>query len=387
MSVEQSLLALENYIIAENFRGYDPYDTLTSWLPFKFLGKWPAAIATQIQKRNPVNIRPLLGINKGINPKAFGLFLQAYSILYRNTGREVYLEKASFFFNWLSNNYSKGYSGKCWGYNFPWSNPEKYMDAYIPSSVVTGFVSKGVFEYYQITRSSDAKELLESACLFLNNDLEKVVDVKGISISYTPIQKDICYNSSLLAAETFAKTYSINNDETLKNLAIRAVDFVIDKQHENGKWNYSINLEQTKEQEQIDFHQGYVLESIFEIKNILHICNDRWENAIEKGLKFYVEEQFDKSGRSFWRLPKKYPVEIHNQSQGIITLLKLKGYYSGSVTFAKKIAEWTIINMQGKDGHFFYQKFKTHTNKISYMRWSNAWMFLALTYLIINRND
>jgi len=387
MKIEQSLNDLENYIIKENFRGYDPYDTLTSWVPLKLLGKWPSAIATQIQKRNPVNIRPILGIRKGINPKAYGLFLQAYSLLYKNTYEVEYLEKANHFFEWLSNNYTKGYTGKCWGYNFPWANPEKYLDAHTPSSVVTGFVSKGLFEYYKITKSDEAKELLESACLFLNHDLEKVIDKNGISISYTPVQKDICYNSSLLAAETFAKTYSINNNETLKQLAIRAVDFVINKQHENGKWNYSINLEQTKEQEQIDFHQGYVLESIFEIKNILRISNQKWENAIETGLRFYIEKQFHASGRSFWRLPKKYPVEIHNQSQGIITMLKLKNYYPESDNFAKTIAKWTINNMQAQDGHFFYQKFRMRTNRISYMRWSNAWMFLALTYLTVNKNE
>jgi hypothetical protein len=34
--------------------------------------------------------------------------------------------------------------------------------------------------------------------------------------------------------------------------------------------------------------------------------------------------------------------------------------------------------MQGKDGHFYYRLGKYHKNKISYMRWSQAWMFLAL---------
>ena len=73
MDYNNSFKKLEDYIIRENYKGYDPYDTLTSYIPFKILGKWPSAIATQIQKRNPVNIRPLLGIRKGINPKAFGL--------------------------------------------------------------------------------------------------------------------------------------------------------------------------------------------------------------------------------------------------------------------------------------------------------------------------
>ena len=144
--IQKSFNKLLNYIESENFKGYDPYDTLNSWIPFKHLGKWPAAIATQLQKRNPINIRPLLGIKKEINPKAFGLFLQAYSILYQKTHKKEYLDKADYFFNWLKDNYSKGYSGYCWGYNFPWANPNEYKKKHTPSSVVTGFVCKGIFE-------------------------------------------------------------------------------------------------------------------------------------------------------------------------------------------------------------------------------------------------
>ncbi len=377
---------LEAYIEKEEFKGYDPYDTLNSWIPFKLLGKWPAAIATQIQKRNPINIRPLLGIKKEKNPKAFGLFLQAYSILYQKTKNPDYLEKANYFYTWLNNNYSKGYSGKCWGYNFPWANPKEYKAAFIPSSVVTGLVVKGLYEYYIITKRNNVINLIESACLFLEKDLLRFENEEGISFSYTPITKDICYNASLLAGESFARLFSIKPDKIeYRNLAIKSVDFVIKRQHKDGKWNYAIDLDLKKEQQQIDFHQGYVLESIYEIKRLLNIDNKKWEITLKNGLNYYINKQFHNSGRSYWRLPKKFPVDIHNQSQGIITLLKLKGYNYKTLSFVKKIAEWTINNMQSKGGHFYYQIFKTHKNRISYMRWNNAWMFLALSLLLTEK--
>jgi len=34
--------------------------------------------------------------------------------------------------------------------------------------------------------------------------------------------------------------------------------------------------------------------------------------------------------------------------------------------------------MQSKNGYFFYQKKRFFKNKISYMRWSQAWMLYAL---------
>jgi len=205
--IEQSFEKLRDYIESEKFKGYDPYDILTSWMPFKYLGKWPSAIATQIQKRNPINIRPLLGIKKGINPKAFGLFLQSYSLLYKKTGKKEYLDKADYFFSWLFENYSKGYSGYCWGYNFPWANPKHFYDSYTPSSVVTGFVCKGIYEYWRATNDEQAKKVIISASEFVLKNIPVSNDSNGICFSYTPMERDLCCNASLLAAEILAKAY------------------------------------------------------------------------------------------------------------------------------------------------------------------------------------
>lgn len=381
-NIQKSFSKLLEYVESEDFKGYDPYDTLNSWVPFHWLGKWGSILATQFQKRNPINIRPFLGIKKNYNPKAMGLFLQAYSILYNKTKNKEYLDKANFFFEWLKENYSKGYSGYCWGYNFPWANPKHYYDSYTPSAVVTGFVCKGIYEYFKITNDEKAKEILISSSDFILNDIPLTEDKNGICFSYTPMQRDLCFNSSLLAAEILAKTYVMSHKSEFKEKVISAVDWVISHQKDDGRWNYSIDIKSGNERQQIDFHQGYVLESIYEIKKVLNIKNEKWEESLEKGMKFYIEQQFFSDGSSYWRWPKKWPVEIHNQAQGIITLLKLNKYYPNSEEFASIIARWTIKNMQAKDGHFYYQNFKYYKNKISYMRWSNAWMFLALAYLL-----
>lgn len=380
--INHSIRKLQNYIEKENFKGYDPYDTLNSWVPFHWLSKWGPILATQFQKRNPINIRPLLGIKKKINPKAFGLFLKAYSLLYAKTKKEVYLEKADYFFNWLKENYSKDYSGYCWGYNFPWASSEKYAEKYLPSSVVTGFVCRGIYEYSKITNNEKAKELIINASVFILNDIPLTEDRNGVCFSYTPYMKDLCFNASLHAAEILARAYTFTQQSVLKEEAVNAVNWVIAHQKKDGRWNYSINPKTRIERKQIDFHQGYILESIFEIIKILNVQNGKWEESIKKGLKFYREQQFFDNGSSYWRWPNKYPIEIHNQAQGIITFLKLKGYYPDAEKFAHTISTWTISNMQAKDGHFYYQNFKFHKHKISYMRWSNAWMFLALSELI-----
>lgn len=371
-----------NYIEKENFRGYDPYDTLLSPFPFKSLGKWGPILATQIQKRNPINIRPFLGIKKGINPKAFGLFLHAYSLLYSQEKNSNYLKKMNYFYDWLKNNSSSGYKGISWGYNFPWANPEQYLKSFVPSTVVTGFVCRGLFNFYKATKNNEVISVLGKAKEFVLDEVPSYEDETGKSISYTPLLRDVCYNASLHAGEILAMNYFFNPDEKLKKIIIDIVNFVVHRQKEDGSWAYSEDPVTGNERQQIDFHQGYIIESIYEIKNLVNIQNESWESAIKKGLTYYRSKQFFASGQSLWRIPKKYPVEIHNQSQGIITFAKLKDYDYEYIDFARVVATWSIKNMQNKKGYFYYRINRFYKNRISYMRWSQAWMFLALSTLL-----
>jgi hypothetical protein len=378
---------LITYVESQDFTGYDPYDTLLSWIPFHWLGKYGPVLAIQFQKRNPFNIRPLLGIKKDYNPKAMGLFLHAYSMLWSKTKKAEYKQKADFCFQWLENNYTAGYSGMGWGYNFPWASTLKYLKPYTPSAVVTGFVCRGIMEYYNCNPDPGIKKIISGAASFTRHDLEQTKDETGICISYTPVKKDICFNASLLGAEVLALNYQLNNADEDGQTAIQAVNYVISRQKQSGLWAYSID-EKGKERIQTDFHQGYVVESIFRIMKIFdqqppgeywHVERSKWVEAIKLGAKYYFDAQFHASGRSYWRLPKKWPVDIHNQAQGIITFQILKELCPEYRDFPETITKWTIENMQHPiRGYFYYQKFKTHTHKIPYIRWSQAWMMLAL---------
>ena len=382
--IKNSLDNLGRWCEKYNYKGYDPYDTLNSPFNFRIFGKWGPALAIQIQKRNPVNIRPLLGIKKGFNPKGMGLFLKAYSMLYQKTGEKKYLEKADWLLNWLDTNYSEGYSGKCWGYNFDWASPGSYLPAYTPSVVVTSFVVDGIFEYFKVTQNELAKELINEAARYIISDIPVTELPEGISYSYTHLSKGCCYNASLLAAEILAKSDFVNGLNNYRDQIKRSVDFVLSKQKPTGEWWYSYDPENGTERKQIDFHQGFVLVSLANLVELSIGPDAPLENAIRKGLDYYRAEQFYDNGRSLWRIPKKWPVEIHNQAQGIITFSRLKSFDSSYGSFAETIAQWTIDNMQSPKGYFYYRSTPLFMNKIPYMRWSQAWMFLALAEILNN---
>lgn len=339
----------------------------------------------QLIKRSPVNFRPLLGIRKGINPKGYGLFLHAYSILSQLGffNKKEAEDKAYFFFNWLVNNPSKGYSGHCWGYNYYW--PHRYgpdVPAFTPSVVVTGFVARALLCYYERFHNEEVKKILKGAAEFVLHDIHLYKGNDGYCFSYTPIKKDLTVNANLLAAEVLAYCDYINGEKKYQEYIEQVIKFTFSTQNDDGSWYYSFEYETRKPKKQIDFHQGYVLESLLRIFEYTDVDLGSCKNNLEKGLKFYFENQFSKDGWGYWRLPSKWPVDIHNQSQGIITFCAFREYNEECFQFADKIADWTIRHMQGKNGNFYYQKWPFLTNKVSYLRWNQAWMLLALTQLI-----
>lgn len=381
---ELSLLRVKKYIEENKYKGYDPYDTLNSYVPFHWFGNKAQFIAIQLQKRNPINIRSLLGIRKEINPKAMGLLLHAYCNIYRIFPTPNLENKIFEIVEWLAENYSKGYSGHCWGYNFVWAGKTKTLKKFHPSIVVTAFIGKGLFEYIKLTGNPKARELFLSSVKYITNDLPVTEDESGICFSYTDIIKDCCYNASMLGAEILVKASSLTANTEWDYMASRATDFVIKRQHKDGKWNYDIDIKTGAEKKQVDFHQGYVIDSIAEVYRYSKNKKPEYLVSINKGLAFYKSQQFYENGQSLWRWPRSFPVEIHNQSQGIISFMRNSDVNPAYQEFASRIADYTIDNMQDKNtGSFYYRKYKWFDNKIPFMRWSQCWMFLALTELLL----
>jgi len=369
----QTLADLQQNIGSNDFKGYDPYDVLKSPLPFQWLGKWGPILAIQATKRSPVNLRSLLGIPKGENPKGIGLLLNAYSQM--SDPDEELLKKL---FERLLDLRTKDATGYAWGYDFPWASPIKFLPAWSPTIVVTGFIAQGIFAYYKITKDPMAMEVLEGISAFMLS-LPTTENESGICFSYSSTMQDICFNASMLGAEHFARMYSLTMDERSKELALKATSFTIQHQLENGAWPYSLNKE-GEARMQVDFHQGFVICSLLEVIEHLKGVPEEWNKALTRGVEFYRREQFTEEGRSLWRWPKKWPIDIHHQAQGIITFSRL-----GNVEFAQRIADWTIDNMCGNDGSFYYRVHRWGKDRSRYMRWGQAWMALALAELINSR--
>jgi len=389
-NLKNSIKQLHQHCVDCSFKGYSLYDSHNSFIPFEKLGKTISFLVNQVVKRSPVNLRKVLGVKKDLNPKGVGLFLHAYALMHDsgilpdNEAIKLMNEK----FLWLKDNHSQGYSGYCWGYNYDWPRSDGSMfHAYTPSVVVTAFICRGLLEYYKITQEETVKSMIKSACEFVKNDVHCTISEKGRCYSYTPVQQDLVINANLLAAEILAYDDYLSGETQYLNEVKEVLEFTLAHQNGDGSWYYSISPKSGEPKKQIDFHQGYVVDSMDILTRIYQLKGEKYENSIKKGVRFYFEDQFHKNGYCYWRIPKVWPIDIHNQSQGILTFVRFAKQDDRFLAFAETIFKWTAKNMRSSKGYFYYQKYSFFTNKTNYLRWNQAWMLLATTTLYTKNNN
>ncbi len=153
------------------------------------------------------------------------------------------------------------------------------------------------------------------------------------------------------------------------------------KQNADGSWPYGEGLTQRW----IDnFHTGYNLVALKTLSNVIQ--EGGLLDSISRGFNFYVKHFFLSNGIPKYYHDKVWPIDIHSVSQSIVTLCELSSMHAGARTLASRVCLWALSNMQSKEGYFYYQKTRFYKNKISYMRWSQAWMLYALALFLGTAN-
>jgi hypothetical protein len=378
----ESLEKLISYCEKEGYKGYDPYDGLNSRLfqklPVLPKARFPRLAWIQLFKRLPINLRPLVGIKKDYNPKGLALFLTGYVNLAKAEGLEKHADRINFFALKLIESKTPGYSGNCWGYNFPWESKAFYFPKFTPTIVASTFAANALIDAYDVTQNQRFLDEGISTKDFILKDLNRTVDEKGnFAFSYSALDHTSVFNATLLGARLLSRIFSYTKDRELLETARKTIAYCCDHQKPDGSWPYST----LPWHQWIDnFHTGFNLEAIVEYRR--YSGDHSFDNNIEKGMKYYLETFFDAEGRSAYYSNSLYPIDIHAPSQLFATLYRA-GIFAENRDLADRVLKWTIINMQSPQGYFYYQKRKYLTNKIPYIRWAQAWIFYGITYYLL----
>ena len=382
-----SFLKLKAYCEKEQYKGWDPYDGLNSKvfqaLPFKYwdLGR---AIWIQIFKHSPINFRRLLLVPKEYNAKGVALFLLGYCNLYKLAKggcndfgkKEQLLAKINEITTLLLSLKSTGYSGACWGYNFDWQARRLFLfKKHTPTVVATCFCVEALLESFEITKNEAVLKETLTAANFVVNDLTRTPNGNGFFFSYSVKDgNNTVINASLLGAKILSLCYKYTKNEEYFKFAKKAIETACELQKEDGSWIYGLLPIQYR----IDsFHTGYNLDAISMYQNCTG--DNQFNSYLEKGFVYYIAHFFEADGTPKYYNNKTYPIDIHCPAQLFVTLSKLDRFKAHN-DLATKVFNWSINNMQSSKGFFYYQLKKGLSSKIPYMRWSNAFMFNAMTF-------
>jgi len=375
-----SLDALFRYCRSREWHGHDPYDALNSRLLRRLSSRnrWVRLAFIQTLKRLPVNLRGILDVERNLNPKGLSLFLNGCLNLFHLTGEEEYRQLCRRFASLLEERSCRGYSGYCWGYDFDWQSRFFFLPRGTPTTVNTVFVANALLNLHQTLEDEHALEMARSSCDFLLRDLQRREDESGICFSYTPLDPLQVYNASILAGQLLCRVHFLCGEETFLRVSREASRYVCAHQNRDGSWFYG----KADSQRWVDgHHTGFILVALHDI--VSRTGDETIAGPLDRGLSFYRHHLFRQDGAPKYYRHHLYPIDTHCAAQGIITFSRLRARMKGSLDPARRVAGWMIDNMQDPKGYFYYRKGRLLTNKIPYMRWSQAWMFYALTELLL----
>ena len=376
-AVTQKLLA---YCKGNNWAGYDPYDALNSRvvkaLPF-LDSRFPRLFLTQALKRSPINVRPLMRIPKTQNSKAIALFLSAFLKLSKTELADKE-DLAGLMIDRLIALRSPDAPYWCWGYSFPWQTRTIIVPVGTPNLVCTTFTATALLDAFEQRQDSKCLNMAVNAAEYIVNELHWEESDGRCGFSYPlPSLRSQTHNANFLAAALLSRVYKYTGKLKFLDTAIKVARFSAKKQRADGSWYYG----EEPSQHWIDnFHTGYNLCAL------QALCRDagtsEFEECIRRGLDFYRAHFFREDGATKYFHARTYPIDIHCVAQSILTLVAFKELEPTNLRLAHSVFRWAMNYMWDDAGFFYYRVLRLGTIRTSYMRWSQAWMLLALSTLL-----
>jgi hypothetical protein len=378
--LKATTLRLLEYCREHEWRGHDPYDALNSpilaSLPL-VNARVPRLALTQLLKRSPLDLRSVLGVPETENPKAIALFLMALlklsrlGLVDRGDLVEVMVEK-------LVALRADNTPYWCWGYSFPWQTLKLLVPKAAPNLVCTVFVANALFDAYEVTRDERVLKMAVSAGEYVRDVLYWSDGDVRAGFSYpVPSLRAQCHNANFLAAALSCRVFAHTGQIEFVEPALKATRYSTAQQRDDGSWSYG----ESSTQLWVDnFHTGYNLCALRSISE--HVPTAEFDRHIRRGFEFYRAHFFREDGAPRYFHNRTYPIDSHSVAQSVITLLRFRDLHTEVSTLAQRVATWALDHLWSEKGYFYYQVLRFYTNKTPYMRWSQAWMLLALSTLL-----
>lgn len=372
----ESLTMVQDWVEKHDYRGYEPFDGLSSWFrPLAFNHEFLERLLQQLIRQCPINIRPIMGVKPQDSTKGRGYMAWGYLRLYRINHQQAYLDKAKACLEWLDEHKVSRFANHSWSNHFDFVGRGGGYTSNDPIIVWTSLIGHAYIEAFEATNNDWFLGIADSACKWIL-ELPREKTQKGDCISYLADRQLSIHNANMLGASILARTAKHTGNPDYLSAARSAMEYSCLQQLPDGSWWYA---EDPKFQWIDNFHTGYNLDSL---KYYIDATGDNdFYPQLKKGLKYFKENFFEPSGCPKYYHNRTYPVDIQCAAQAIDTLAKFGNESPECIELAKKVALWTINNMQDKQGYFYYREYPLIKSKIPMLHWGQATMYKALAQL------
>jgi hypothetical protein len=374
--LETAIEALTRWLVDHDYEAYDPGDGQLS--PLRFLtGNRPILqrVLTAAVLRAPFNVRPMLGIRahrstKGMGYIAWG-FIKRYA--WKREGR--YEQLARNCLDWLIKHRAPGQQHYCWGNHFAFSTRAGTIPAGEPTIVWSSLIGQAFLEASMVLGEEKYFDVAQSVSEWILT-LPREKTKMGICLSYVGFKQSSIHNSNMLGAALLAQTGKRCGNAEALEVAHQAMLYSCNRQNEDGAWFYG---EDPKYHWIDNFHTGYNLDSL---KRYSRATGDgTFKGVLERGYQYFKQNFFENNGRPKYYHDRIFPTDIQCSAQAIDTLTYFAEEDASSLGVAQQVADWTIKEMQDKDGHFYYRDLGWTKNRTAMLHWGQGTMLKALTHL------
>lgn len=316
MSCNSDIQLIERIACKNSLATYDSYDIWKTkpgliikqlYYKNKYIGILPAGLLTFFDQY--INNRIRFGYKKQEFPIVRAQAALSLINLYHFKKKHIYLIFAKKHIDWLLNNYSKGYSGYCWGLSFNWVySANKIYNKNVPFSTHSPYPLEAMVKYYEITKDKNLIEPIKSVFYFLENDIKIMRESKNILVLSYSTEKDRIVtnaNSYLMYMYSLMINFFPEKKEYIENKVIRIFNFLVSVQNKDGSWLYSPFNDDTF----IDcFHSVFVLKNIIKTNSLIKLRNSN--KIVSIGYRYIIDNFIDYNKFLFRRFTRSNKISI-----------------------------------------------------------------------------
>ncbi|MCH8218790.1 MAG: hypothetical protein IH892_18690 [Planctomycetes bacterium] len=297
-----------------------------------------------------------------------------YLLLYKLTREPDFKDSAIRCLEWLMANKSPKFETYSWANHYDYASRGGRYGKHDSIIVWTALIGHVFLDGWEDLGESRFLNVANSSCRWILSLSREVTDT-GTCLSYHALEQSSIHNANMLGASILIRLLKYTGDSACEEAALSSLSFSMSRQHEDGSWPYG----DAKTQQWVDsFHTGFNLQALKAILDEGFAAEFR--EGFERGTTYYAETFFLADGTPKYFNNRVYPLDIHAPAEGICFFATLGDPYRAQTEI---ILDWMVSNMLSPQGYFYFRKTKYGTNRIPYMRWTQAWAFHALTQYML----